>query len=128
MVFWPVGWQRTQSVISVPIICGEGVLSPDVVRVVAVVAGVGLVVARHRVAGGTGDDPPPAMIEREDVLERAALPGIGVVAGRAVGAKQPPVDVILGVAADAGLGRAPEDIVHMAVGAGSPGHALPVSG
>jgi hypothetical protein len=90
----------------------------DVGRVMAVVAGIGLVVAGDRVTRSTGDNALTAMIQREDVLERGRLPGVGIVAGRTVSAKRAPVGVIFGVAADAGLGRAFVNVVGVAVGAG----------
>ncbi len=85
---------------------------------VAAIASVGFEIAGLSVAGGAGGIAPPAVIERERMLERRPLPRRRGVALSTVRAKLALMHLRIGVAGGTRLRRALEDIVGVAFGAG----------
>jgi len=93
----------------------KGMLPHNIIRVVAVIAGIYLVVAGLRMAGGAGDGTHPAVIQGEGVLKEHLAPALWRVAKRAVVAKLTQMHVILGVTGDALGWRAAVNIIHVAL-------------
>ena len=58
----------------------KGMLSLDVIRIMAVVARIFLIITRVRMAGSTGDGSQPSMVQWESVLEGPSLPSVSSMA------------------------------------------------
>ena len=91
-------------------------LNPRRIMLVATVAGVFLEVRRH-VTGLARDVAAFAMVQRERMIERRALPRRRGVTRRTIGAKLAKMCLRFGMATHTRLRRALEDIVDVTLGA-----------